>query len=149
MTVVLMLILNVVIILVAVLVFILLRRRRLDEGRESIGMLSDLQIIPPEGIHVAVTQTFSGLKPLGGGVGISHNNMNPRLVLYDDRIEYRVIIKTSRRYGDIERVKVFGKRQLRFVFYGQILTFSAWLSNPEDRATLVDFLRSRGVNIEE
>lgn len=144
----LILVLNAVIILVAVLAFIFMRRRRLDEGRESIAQLGNLQIIPPEGIDVPVTQTFSGLKPLGA-VGISHNNMNPRLVLYDERIEYRVIIKTSRRYGDIERVKIVGNRQLRFIFYGQFFTLSTWLSNAEDRATLVNFLRSRGVNIEE
>lgn len=141
-------IVNIIVVLVAILGFIFLRKRRLDEGHESMSRLSNLQIIPPEGIDVPVTQTFSGLKPFGA-VGISHNNMNPRLVIYDDRLEYRVIRRSSRRYGDVECVKMIGNRQLRFVFYGQVLTLSVWLSNAEDRVTLVEFLRTRGVKIEE
>jgi len=133
-------------ILIAV-VFILVFRRRAGRS-EQIDRLQNLQIIPPEGVSVPIIQSFSGLKPLGGLFGISHNNLNPKLTLYDDRIEYRVIIKGSKRYIDIEQVKTRRGRQVAF-FYGSLLTLSVWLAHPEDRSTLLNFLRSRGVNLDE
>ncbi len=141
-------VLNIIILLVVILI-IVLRRRRGRSDHQEIERLQNLQIIPPEGVSARITQSFSGLKPLGGGFGISHNNLNPKLILYDDRIEYRVILKGSKRYGDIEQVKVRGGRQVQFDFYGSLLTLSVWLANSEDRLTLLNFLRSRGVNLDE
>ncbi|MBL7164389.1 MAG: hypothetical protein ISS57_17515 [Anaerolineales bacterium] len=139
---------NIIIVLVVILL-LMLRRRGARSEHQELERLQSLQIIPPEGISVPITNSFSGLKPLGGVFGVSRNNLNPKLVLYDDRIEYRVIIKGSKRYGDIEQVKVRGGRQVLFIFYDSLLTLSVWLGNPEDRLTLLNFLRSRGVNLDE
>ena len=140
--------LSIIIILAALIVYAVTRRRDQSAAQESIATLQNLQIIPPEGIAVPVTQTFSGFKALGA-FGISHNNMNPLLKLYDERIEYRVIIKTSKRSGDIEWVKPVGNRRLRIAYYGSFLSLSVWMANAEDRVTLLNFLRSRGVAISD
>jgi hypothetical protein len=140
--------LSIIIVVVAILVYFVMRRRDQETAQDEIEKLADLQIIPPEGIRIPVTQTFTGFKALGA-FGISHNNMNPLLKIYDDRIEYRVIIKTAKRYGEIEWIKPVGNRRLRITFYGSLLSLSVWLTRPEDRVTLVNFLQARGVNIVE
>ncbi len=139
---------NIIIVLV-VLAIMLLRRRGSQSDHQQLERLQNLQIIPPEGINVPISHSFSGIKPLGGVFGVSRNNLNPRLILYDDRLEYRVILKGIKRYGDIEQVKIRGGRQVQFAFYGSLLTLSVWLTNAEDRLTLLKFLRSRGINLDE
>ncbi len=139
---------NIIIVLVVILIIVLRRRAGRSEGQQ-LERLGSLQIIPPEGINVPISNSFSGLKPLGGVFGFSRNNLNPKLTLYDERIEYRVIIKGSKRYGDIEQVKVRGSRQVQFDFYGSFVTLSVWLTNADDRITLLNFLRSRGINLDE
>lgn len=134
-------------ILIVILIFLAKRRAMLSDHQE-LESLRDLQIIPPEGIRIPITQSFSGYKPFAA-FGLSHNNMNPLLILFDDHIEYRVILKNSKRFGDIEYIKPIMNRQLRFVFYGSFLTLSVWLRNAEDRTTLLNFLSSRGVNVVE
>lgn len=141
-------VINIIVVLVVVVILVL-RRRSVRANPQQLERLQSLQIIPPEGIRVPINNAFSGLKPLGGFFGVSHNNMNPMFMLYDERIEYRVIIKGNKRYGDIEQVKVRGGRQIVFFFYGSLLTLSVWLTNSEDRLTLLNFLRSRGVNLDE
>lgn len=139
---------NIIVVLVVILILVLRRRAGRSEGQQ-LDVLGSLQIIPPEGITVPISNSFSGLKPLGGMFGFARNNLNPMLTLYDERIEYRVIIKASKRYGDIEQVRARGSRQMQFDFFGSLVTLSVWLRNEEDRTTLLNFLRSRGVNLDE
>jgi hypothetical protein len=140
--------LSIIIVVAAVLVYFFTRRRDQRTTQDDIKQLQELQIIPPEGIRIPVRQTFTGFKALGA-FGISHNNMNPLFKVYDERIEYRVIIKSSKRYGEIEWVKPVGNRRLRIAFYGSFLSLTVWLTRPEDQQKLLIFLQARGVSIVE
>jgi len=140
--------LNFIVLLVAILIFVF-RRRKISQANPELERLESLQIIPPEGILVPITFSFTGLKPFGGVLGFARNNLNPKLTLFDDRMEYRVIVKSSKRYGDIEQVKARGGRELVFYFYSNILTLSVYLAHADDRVTLLNFLRSRGVNLDD
>lgn len=144
----LILVLNIVVILVAVLIFVF-RRRKISEANPELERLENIQIIPPDGIRVPITFSFTGLRPFGGVLGFSRNNLNPKLTLFDDRMEYRVVLKGSKRYGDIEQVKARGGRELVFYFYSNLLTLTIYAADAEDRITLLNFLRSRGVSLDE
>jgi len=141
-------VLNFIVLLVAILIFVF-RRRKISEANPELERLESIQIIPPDGILVPITFSFTGLKPFGGVLGFSRNNLNPKLTLFDDRMEYRVVLKGSKRYGDIEQVRARGGRELVFYFYSNILTLTVYLANSEDRITLLNFLRSRGINLDD
>lgn len=133
-----------------VLVFRLTQRQRsLSErlSERSIVELQNLSSPPPEGVDVPITMSFSGIKNLGL-FGFSRNNLNPWLKLFDDRIEYRVMFKGTKRYPDIEKLSAIGSSQLRFAFYGSIVTLLVWVANPADMPVLLQFFQSRGVALD-
>lgn len=55
------------------------------------------------GFHVRLVAAFGGCKGIPW-IGFSRNNLSPLLILHDAEVEYRVILRRRRRYGDISRV---------------------------------------------
>lgn len=89
--------------------------------------------IPDSGYQLKVFVAFSGPRLARKGIlsyfAVAHNNVSPRLVLFPDRIEYRVIFRKQRSFSEIEEVRarnhpggsIFGDvRQLTFAFKGSI-----------------------------
>jgi hypothetical protein len=80
---------------------------------------------------VPVLATFGGLRGLTW-IGVSRNNLSPRLVIEPDGISFKVLRSQSRRYEQIEQIdlRMFGATiNIRFLFRGEATTFDANVGN--------------------
>jgi len=105
--------------------------------------------IPTTGIEIPVLVTYSGPKGLAL-LNFSQNHINPRLVLYEDRMEYKVLARKAVNYSQIEYIRVLASPffyRIQFAFYDRNTTFSPHLANREIVECLVDFFRARGIPV--
>ena len=104
---------------------------------------------PLEGIHIPLLSTFRSVRGLGF-LSLSDNNMNPKLVLYENYLEYHVLLTNTIAYGQIERVQAVSwgwLHFLRFLLKDRNLTVGARFSNPRIRDDLVGFFRKKGIQV--
>jgi len=101
-----------------------------------------------EGRTVPLRISFVGLKSLGW-VALAHNNLAPLLVLYDDHLEQRVVLRKTRRYSEIERVDVTttDTDNLEIAYAASPLTFACKLKSRQDLPGVLEFFASKGVNL--
>lgn len=107
--------------------------------------------LPDKGLSIPVRASFSVLKafPL---VAVATNNLTPKLILFKDGVEFRVIITQRRRYEEIESVDAlqqFGTHNLVLYWRGRSLAFSANLGKEEPLIALLRFFRDRGNTLAE
>ncbi|MEJ0013818.1 MAG: hypothetical protein WDM94_14625 [Bauldia sp.] len=91
------------------------------------------------GIRVPLRAAYGSRK--GFGLLGSHNNFNPLLLLYDDRIEYRVLKRTSVAYSGIagvDAVTGWGRAAVVLSFTDSNFRF---VGNTGGRAALAEVLR--------
>jgi len=104
--------------------------------------------IPAKGFEVPILATFTGLKTLPRQIAFSHNNLNPSLTLFEDRLDCKVILKKSIPLAEIENVDIwdtFATRNLQVYVKDQKDLFSANLLNRRNLAQVLSFLENRGV----
>ena len=85
-------------------------------------------------------------------LGVATNNAAPRLILFDERIEFRVVTRQQRRYEDIESVdarQTFGTQNIVLFWRCGLFAFSANLGTEESLIILMKFFRDRGINLNE
>ena len=85
-------------------------------------------------------------------LGVATNNAAPRLVLFDDRIEFRVITRQRRRYEDLESIDVrqtLGTQNIVLYWRRGVFAFSANLGTAEALFSAVKYFRDRGINLNE
>ena len=133
------------IIVVAIFVVWQIYRRKI----QRIHQMADIpSTIPPEGFEVPLLATFTGAKTLPRQVSFSHNNLNPSLTLFEDRLDCRVVLKKSIFFAEIENVDIwdtFATRNLQIYVRDQADLFSANLLNRRNLARVLKFLKKRGV----
>jgi hypothetical protein len=103
--------------------------------------------LPDTGTSVPLRAAFLVLKkfPL---LGVAANNAAPRLVLYEDRIEYRVITRRSHRYEELEHVdarQTLGTQNIILCWRRGLLAFSANLGSEDALVDLLRFFQRRGI----
>jgi len=101
--------------------------------------------------NIKLFAAFIGLKFLPRQLGIGHNSINPKLILYDDKIEYRSLIFTQKlNYSDIEKVDVFLAWKTTNICISKknsIFTFAGNLNNKQSLTELVIFFNSKKCNL--
>ncbi len=114
-----------------------------------INQMPDIPLtIPAEGFGVPILATFTGSKTLPRQISFSHNNLNPSLRLFKDRIDCKVVLKKSIFFAEIENVDIwdtFATRNLQIYVRDQEDLFSANLLNRRNLARVLGFLKKRGV----
>jgi hypothetical protein len=123
----------------------ILRRNR--KAVMEIPSKINLKAIPTEGIRIAVLRTYSGLKRLAP-VTFIENKISPRLVLFDDHFDYRVLRGRSVRYDTVEVVHSYTSKyynKLRFDFTQSGVFFMVVFANQETLSSVLDFLKKKGV----
>lgn len=101
---------------------------------------------------IKLTASFLGLKFLPPPFGLGSNSINPKLILHDDELEYRVFRTNSVGYSDIEQIDIFlfYKTTNLLVFRrDSVFTFGG---NLNDKAKLIEvlaFLASKGCVLTE
>ena len=116
---------------------------------QRINQMPDVpQTIPFEGFEVPVLATFTGQRGLPRQLTKSHNNLNPSLILFEDRLECRVILQKAILLAEIENVDIwdtFATRNLQVYIKGKEDLFSANLFNRRNLAQVLSFLKNRSV----
>jgi hypothetical protein len=105
--------------------------------------------LPWEGIRVPSLSTFRSVRGLGL-LSLSDNNMNPRLILYENRLEYRVLFTNTIAYDQIERIQAVSwgcLHFLRFLLKDRNMTVGVRFSNARIRDDLAAFFRQKGIEI--
>lgn len=126
---------------------LLARKRRLVN--ESVS-LSIPDIIPEEGMDVPLLNSFAGIRGLGSATFIQ-NTINPRLALFNDRVELRVIYPRKAFFSDIRRVAGVSQpyfNRMRFEFKDRIITITVEPGSQSAYQELARFLESKGVQVE-
>ena len=110
--------------------------------------------IADEGVPVALEAALTGLRgvPL---IALARNSAAPRLRLFDDRMDVRVLRRRTRAYTDIEQVELIALRRktagsprravLEFRWRGGMTTFVACIANPGCGRIVLAFLDRRSV----
>ena len=104
--------------------------------------------IPNEGFEVPVLAAFTGIKRLPRQASHSHNNINPLLVLFEDRLECKVLLKRGILYHDVEKIDIWntiGTRNLQVYVKGKEFIFTANLYRHKNLSKILSFLKIRGV----
>jgi hypothetical protein len=133
--------------IIAIVIFVvwLIYQRKI----QRINQMPDIpQIIPSKDFQVPVLATFTGQRGLSSRLSKSHNNLNPSLILYEDRLECRVIMKKAILLAEIEKVDIrdtFATRNLEVYIKGKEDLFSANLYKRKNLAQVLRFLKNRGV----
>ena len=105
--------------------------------------------LPWEGIRVPSLSIFRSVRGLGL-LSLSDNNMNPRLILYENRLEYRVLFTNTIDYDQIERIQAVSwgcLHFLRFLLKDRNMTVGVRFSNVRIRDDLAAFFRQKGIEI--
>ncbi|HEX2929070.1 MAG TPA: hypothetical protein VHV54_05110 [Candidatus Binatia bacterium] len=102
--------------------------------------------LPTEGYSISPRASFAVFKsfPL---LGIATNSLTPKLILFQDHIECRVLKTQRRHYEEIESVdalQTFGTQNVILFWRAGILAFSANLGKEELLIALLHFFRDRG-----
>jgi hypothetical protein len=83
-------------------------------------------------------------------LGVATNNAAPRLALFDDGVEFRVITRQRRRYEDLERVDArqkFGTQNLILHWRHNFFAFSGNLGAEAPLIALLRFFGGRGIEL--
>ena len=107
--------------------------------------------IPPEGASIPLNVAFAGFKnvPL---ISFAHNNLAPKLLLFEDATQTRVIFSRRRLISEIESIdvsKVFGKYHLKITWQNRWSNFTAAVATDENLLAVVEFFQRKGVALGE
>jgi hypothetical protein len=99
-----------------------------------------------EGFAVPLKASFVVFKALPL-LAVAHNNATPRLTLFEDRLEYRVIRLTRKNYADIEAVDArqwLGTQSLILGWRGRMMGLACNVGAEDPLIALLEFFASRG-----
>jgi hypothetical protein len=105
--------------------------------------------LPREGFDVPLRASFRVFRgaPL---LGVATNNAAPRLILFDDAIEFRVVTRQRRRWEDLERVDArqsFGTQNIILHWRRNFFAFSGNLGAEAPLIALLRFFGGRGAEL--
>jgi len=124
------------------IVFVRMKRAARKIGAEDLWHMSSV-----DGVDIPILESFSGLKWLVPLV-FGRNHINPKLVLFPDHLDYKVLFRKSALYRDIASIRSFRSQfynKVRFVFYDTPAFFTAVFGNEETLQAVLKFLAEKGI----
>jgi hypothetical protein len=116
---------------------------------KKINQMPDIpRTIPSNGFEVPVLATFTGLKSLPRHESVTYNNLNPYLTIFDDRIEFRVLLKDSILLAELEYIDIwetFATRNLQVYVKDEEDVFIANLFKKKNLSKVLDYFSKKGV----
>lgn len=103
-------------------------------------------------VTVPLTAAFSGLRYMPDWWAFGANNLNPKLVLSEAGIEYRVFFVRQKAYSEIEKVDATSSWKgniLFFYFRNSTWTFIANVGEKNKLEPVLKFLKQKGVPLTE
>ena len=140
-----------IVVVLIILGIIFYTHKRIAE-RSSTAMLDRTvaSVETTEDIEVPILASFLGVRWLSKIIGFAHNNANPRLILRQDSVEYKVFRTIERQYGEIEKVDVMetvGTKNVVFYFKNKQIIFSANIGNKIDLNYVLAYLKNKDVTL--
>jgi len=129
--------------------FVVLDRRRKVSRKIITADLT--QAMSTEGLDIPILDAYAGLKGLAP-IALANNNFRPKLILFDNHMEYRVLVRKRAYYSDIASIRSYRSRfynKLRFTFNNKSNYFTAVFGNEETLQTVLNFLGERGIMPDE
>lgn len=107
--------------------------------------------LPDSGFTIPLRASFLVFKkfPL---LGAATNNAAPRLDLFKDRVEFRVITRQIRQYEDLEYIdalQTLGTQNVILCWRRRFFAFAANLGAEEPLVELLRFFQRRGIELTE
>jgi hypothetical protein len=107
--------------------------------------------LPDGGLAVPLRASFLVFNRLPL-LGVATNNAAPRLDLFEDRIELRVITRQIRRYEDLEYVdalQTLGTQNIILCWRRRFFAFAANVGVEHSLVELLRFFQHRGIDLTE
>lgn len=107
------------------------------------------EFLPTEGLNIPVMETCTGIKGTAV-ISILQNDFNPKLILYDTHMEFRVFALRSVDYSQIKSIRevpFFFIKYLQFIFNDRTFTLNVSLASRETSNQLADFFRRKGIAV--
>ena len=107
--------------------------------------------MPADGFAIPLRASFTVFKrfPL---LGVASNNHGPRLILFHDSVQYRVIITGQHNFQDIEHIdalQTFGTQNIVFCWRRRLCAFSANVGDADVLCSLLRYFSARRVRLTE
>jgi len=105
--------------------------------------------MPEKGFDVPILDAYGGIKDLDRAT-VTQNFQKPRLILFDDHLDYKLFFRRSARYSDILEVNCGSELMLyflQFTFNNRTLILNVTLGNEKLYTQIKDFLSAKGVMV--
>jgi len=109
------------------------------------------QPLPDTGFPIPVRASFTVFKRYPW-LAIASNNLAPRLLLFEDRLEHRVIVSRRHVYSDIEKIDArqrFAAHNIIFHWRDGMFAFNANVGDAESLRCLLVFFAARQIPFTE
>ncbi len=107
--------------------------------------------IPAKGFNVPIVDAYGGIKDLERAT-VTQNFQKPKLILFNDHLDYKLIFRRSARYSDILEVNAgseFLQHFLQFTFNNRTLVLTVVMGDEKLQKQVKDFLSAKGVMVIE
>ena len=107
--------------------------------------------LPAAGLPIPVRASFTVVKRIPW-LAITSNNLAPRLIMFEDGLESRVIITRRHDYCDIEQIdarQTFAAQSIIFHWHDGLFAFSANIGEAATLGALLVFFAGRQIPLSE
>jgi hypothetical protein len=107
--------------------------------------------LPAKGFEVPILDAYGGIKDVDHAT-ITQNVQKPRLILFEDHLDYKFFFRRSAKYSDILEVNCGSELMLyflQFTFDNRALVLNVTMGNEQLYKQIKEFLSAKGVMVIE
>ena len=146
---------NWVLILIAILILFIsgfniyriIIRPLLPKGKNTNTTLPEQ--LPAKGFEVPILDAYGGIKDVDHAT-VNQNFQKPRLILFEDHLDYKLFFRRSAKYSDILEVNCGSElmlHYLQFTFNNRALVLNISMGNEQLYKQIKEFLSAKGVMV--
>ena len=105
--------------------------------------------MPAKGFEVPILDAHGGIKDVDRAT-VTQNFQKPRLILFEDHLDYKLFFRRSARYSDILEVNCGSEYMLyflQFTFNNRALVLNITMGNEQLYNQIKEFLSAKGVMV--
>ena len=107
--------------------------------------------LPAEGFKVPIVDAFGGIKDVDRAT-VTQNFQKPKLILFEDHLDYKLFFRRSAKYSDILEVTCGSELMLymlQFTFNNRALVLNVTMGDEQLYQQIKKFLSAKGVMVIE
>jgi len=107
--------------------------------------------LPAEGFKVPIVDAFGGIKDVDRAT-VTQNFQKPKLILFEDHLDYKLFFRRSAKYSDILEVNCGSELMLymlQFTFNNRALVLNVTMGDEHLYQQIKEFLSAKGVMVIE